>query len=270
MIGYNELGNYGQLGNQMFQYASLMGIAKNRNFDWAIPPREEFGARYNTWHNNIIRSIYDCFKLGSAKNQKIIEGPVVMEPTPYFSEELFNRCSDNISIGGYLQDERYFNHIKKDIINEFDFLDNIKEISNPIVEKYRDVKKVSIHIRRTDYLHHPDVRAVPTLYYYAEAMSLFDDVTFFVFSDDIQWCKAQSIFHGKNVIFSETNNPYVDLYIMSLCEHNIIANSSFSWWGSYLNKNPNKKIIAPPKHRWLNYRDASHMYLENWIVLTQQ
>ena len=270
MIGYNELGNNGQLGNQMFQYASLIGIAKNRNFDWAIPPREEFGARYNTWHNNIICSIHDCFKLPLAVNQKIINGPVVNEPAPHFSEELFQQCPDNVSIFGYLQDEKYFKHIKRDIINEFDFLDNIKEMSNHIIKKYKDKKKVSIHIRRTDYLHHLDVRSVPTLHYYTQAMSLFQDATFFVFSDDIEWCKAQPTFNGKNIVFSETNNTYVDLYIMSLCEHNIIANSSFSWWGSYLNKNPNKKIIAPPKHRWLNYRDASHIYLEDWVVLEQE
>jgi hypothetical protein len=270
MIGYNELGNNGQLGNQMFQYAALLGIAKNRNFNWCIPPREEFGARYNTWHNNKVSSIYDCFKLPLAKNQAIIKGQQINEPTPHYSEELFNKCPDNVSLFGYFQDERYFKHIKDVIKNEFNFHDSIKKMSNRIIEKYNDREKVSIHIRRTDYLHHPDVRSVPSLQYYTEAMSLFKDVTFFIFSDDIQWCKAQSIFRGNNIVFSETYNTYVDLYIMSLCEHNIIANSSFSWWGSYLNKNPNKKIIAPPKHRWLNYRDASHMYLENWIVLTQQ
>ena len=267
MLGFNDLGNEGHLGNQMFQYASLMGIAHNRNFDWAIAPRESFGTRYK----ELRSSIYNCFKLPSAKNQKIIEGPVLREPTPYFNKDLFDNCPDNITVAGYLQDEQYFKNIKEDILKEFTFIDHIKDEAEKFLREYKEAQKVSIHIRRTDYVDGPasGTRSCPTLDYYKQAMSLFENSIFFIFSDDLEWCKSQSIFTGDNVIFPG-RDAYIDICIMSLCDHNIIANSSYSWWASYLNKNPNKKVVAPPARKWLDYRDASHMYLADWIVLEQE
>jgi hypothetical protein len=103
--------------------------------------------------------------------------------------------------------------------------------------------------------------------YYRNAIAEFsDDTRFLVFSDDIQWCKEN--FKGDNFHFIEGEKDYVDLYLMSLCNNNIIANSSFSWWGAWLNNTPNKKVIAPKqwfgKAKQLNTKD---LIPETWIIL---
>tara|TARA_R100001594_G_C3992020_1_gene252656 strand:+ start:154 stop:942 length:789 start_codon:yes stop_codon:yes gene_type:complete len=261
VIGFNKLGNNGHVGNQMFQYASLMGIASHNNYEWAIAPHECFGKDYT----ELRSSIYDCFKIPSAKNQLLIDGPEVLEPTPYFNEEFFNNCPDNVTIQGYLQDEKYFKHIKKDILKEFTFIDSIQTEAESFIKQY-DRQKVSVHVRRTDYIDGPAStnRSVTPLDYYKRALSLFKESTFFIFSDDVEWCRKA--FQGDNAVFPN-RNAYVDLCIMSLCDHNIITNSSYSWWASYINKNPNKQVIAPPSSSWLDYRDASHMYLDNWTII---
>jgi hypothetical protein len=99
-------------------------------------------------------------------------------------------------------------------------------------------------------------------------MNFFENCLFFVFSDDTEWCKLQNIFDRKDVIIPEVNDTYIDLCLMSMCDHNIIANSSYSWWASYLNKNLNKKIIAPSRwfgeHSGINSKD---LYNKDWIII---
>jgi hypothetical protein len=263
MIGFNKLGNNGHVGNQMFQYAGLLGIALHNNYEWAIAPHEAFGKDYK----ELRSSIYNCFKIPSAKNQLLIDGPEVLEPTPCFSEDLFNNCPDNITLQGYFQDEKYFRSIKDIILNEFTFINHIEAQAKEFLDDYKS-QTVSVHVRRTDYIDGPAStnRTTTPLDYYKYAMDLFKNSTFFIFSDDINWCMEQSIFKDNNVVFPN-KSAYVDLCIMSLCDHNIIANSSYSWWASYINKNVDKQIIAPPAKTWLDYRDASHMYLDNWTII---
>ena len=121
-----------------------------------------------------------------------------------------------------------------------------------------------LHIRRGDYVgnqNHP----LQTTEYYETGLKFFDnDIPVMVFSDDIEWCKKQTIFSGDRFIFSEDNDAGTDLMLQSLCKYHIIANSSFSWWGSWLAKS--KKVIAPKK--WLG-RDVylKDLYCKDWIVL---
>lgn len=102
---------------------------------------------------------------------------------------------------------------------------------------------VSIHVRRGDYVNNPFYVDLTKTDYYQRAISMFPDSKFLVFSDDIEWCKEY--FKGNKFFFSERNNELEDMNLMAACEHNIIANSSFSWWAAYLNKNTCKEIIAP-------------------------
>ena len=167
---------------------------------------------------------------------------------------------------GYLQSEKYFKHIKDDVLNDFEFLDEIQNESNNFIDAYKDRTKVSVHLRRTDYVTHAHIHVPPSLNYYSNAMNMFDDAVFFVFSDDIEWCKKQNIFNGKDVVFPSINDKYIDFCIMSMCDHNIIANSSYSWWASYLNKNVDKKIIAPST--WFGFAcNLNDLYMNNWTVL---
>lgn len=261
MIGFNRLGNHGHLGNQMFQYAALRGIASKHGYEWCIPPQEFFGKEYD------LRSgIYECFKLHSLKNTGFVNSRTIEESHFHFDGNLFNNFPDDTNLMGYLQTEKYFYHIKNDVINDFEFLDNIKEQSINFLNEYQDKTKVSVHLRRTDYVKHAHIHVPPSLNYYSNAMNLFEDAVFFIFSDDIEWCKQQNIFENKNVIFPSINDKYIDFCIMSMCDHNIIANSSYSWWASYLNKNLNKRTIAPLRWFGINF-NTSDLYMNNWTIL---
>jgi hypothetical protein len=261
MIGFNKLGNHGHLANQMFQYAAVKGIANKNGYEWCIPPKEMFGTSYD-----LRSSIYDCFKLKSLKNIGVINSSTIEESHFHFDENLFNFCPDNINLMGYFQTEKYFKHIKKEIFEDFEIIDEIKNKAINFLSHYKNSTNVSIHLRRTDYIKHADIHIPPTLDYYSNAMSMFDSATFFVFSDDIEWCQQQEIFQNKNVVFPEFNDKYIDFSIMSLCDHNIIANSSYSWWASYLNTNSNKKIIAPSI--WFGFKcNLKDLYMDNWTIL---
>jgi hypothetical protein len=261
MIGFNKLGNHGHLGNQMFQYAALKGIAEKHEYEWCIPNKDSFGTTYN-----LRSSIYDCFKLSSVENVEVIDSLTIEESHFHFDENLFENCPDNINLMGYFQTEKYFKHIKNEILSDFEFLDQIQDTSNDFLNQYENVKKVSVHVRRTDYVEKSHFHPLPSLNYYFTAMNLFNDAVFFVFSDDIEWCKEQNIFNNENIIFPSVNDRYIDFCIMSMCDHNIIANSSYSWWASYLNKNLNKKIIAPSV--WFGFHcNLEDLYMDNWTVI---
>lgn len=130
----------------------------------------------------------------------------------------------------YLQDEKYFNPIIKHL-----YSDGITKTD-----------RVSIHVRRGDYVNNSFYVDLMTTDYYKQAMEQFPNEKFIVFSDDIEWCKTKEIFRGCE--FSEGKTELEDMNLMAGCKHNIIANSSFSWWGAYLNPNPNKLVIYPK--RW--------------------
>ena len=261
MIGFNNLGNHGHLGNQMFQYAALRGIASNRGFDWCIPPKDSFGKSYNLRSN-----LYDCFKLNSLSNIGFVDGSIANEPSFQYNQYFFDNCPDNADLYGFFQTEKYFKHIKNNILNDFEFLDSIKKSAISFMKSFSSDETVSVHLRRTDYVDKKEFHVPPSMEYYNNAMSVFENAKFIIFSDDIKWCKEQEIFQNSNVIFSNAGDAYIDLCIMSMCTHNIIANSSYSWWASYLNTNTEKIVISPS--RWFGTNiNVNDLYLENWITL---
>jgi len=119
--------------------------------------------------------------------------------------------------------------------------DEIKELFK---QEGEPLDYVAIHVRRGDYVNNPFYVDLTQTTYYQDAMDRFSGVKFLVFSDDINWCKAQAMFSRDNVEFSN-KTELEDFNLMTRCKHQIIANSSFSWWAAYLNPNPNKKVIAP-------------------------
>ena len=265
MLSFNNLGNLGRLGNQMFQYASLKGIAKKREYEFCIPPKEFFG----TTDTNVKLSdctIYDCFDLSSVR-QEIIQQPMLRERKFEFDEQLLINCPDNINFFGYYQSEKYFKHIEDEIRGDFTFNEDILKPCLEFFENFENTKVISLHIRRGDYvvnLNHP----VQTLNYYENALEYFDDtLPVLVFSDDAEWCKQQEFFDSDRFMISEGNATDADLCLMSLCKYHIIANSSYSWWGSWLAKS--EKTIAPQK--WfggdcINY-NTQHLYCSGWEIL---
>jgi hypothetical protein len=237
MISFNNLGNLGRLANQMFQYASLKGIAKNRGYDFAIPPREVFGSRDDNVKNSDI-ILYDLFDLESVNKISLTQQPTIQERVHHFDKELFDTCPDNVDLLGYFQTEKYFKHIEDEIRSDFTFKEDLLELCKSFI--YEDT--ISLHIRRGDYVLNPN-HPVQPMSYYEQALAELPELPVIIFSDDSEWCKEQELFSDDRFIVAEGNSTDCDLCLMSLCKYHIIANSSFSWWGAWLANS--KKVIAP-------------------------
>jgi len=243
MIGFNSLGRLGRFANQMFQYASLKGIAKNIGVDFCIPNHTQ--SLDDGIGNKLRTELFDSFDLnvniGLLNNG---HAPIVKERFHHFDEELFRLCPDHVSLHGYFQSEKYFKHIEQEIRDDFTFADGIL---TPCKEMISSVDNpIALHVRRTDYLTNSENHFNLPLKYYEAALNHFDnDRNVIVFSDDPEWCKEQELFSNDRFMVSENTDNRVDLCLMTLCDDFIIANSSFSWWGAWLSQNKNKKVVAP-------------------------
>jgi|TARA_R100000149_G_C5880329_1_gene145293 hypothetical protein len=283
MIGFNHLGTMGRFGNQMFQYATLKGIARNRGFDFCIPP--ELGTSRQQ-HNY---GLFDAYEMSGVSNVQFLNNghaPVVRERFFHFDEELFKLCPDHVSILGFFQTEKYFKHIETEIRKDFTFRDNWLKPCQEFMSQFEGEEIGFVHIRRGDptlddngfkwaYTECSDQHPPQPISYYEKALKKFpEDMKFLVFSDSIDWCKEQEIFKSDRFMFSEPEDkfsdgsfmPYIDVCLMSLCSHAIIPNSSLSWWGAWLQKNPNKKIISPKM--WFgpayHFHDTKDLIPEEW------
>ena len=272
----------GRLGNQMFQLAATIGIAKERGFEAGIPiencTRKIGNGPIDVktgLQMNVKCDLLDCFEIPS---KYLIPFSGLNPQYIYYEGDFkFNpqvlSLNSHTDLSGYFQNERYFKNCKEEIQDTFTFKQKYVEESESFmlknirsVSKHKDV--ISLHVRRGDYTLYPDHHPVCSDIYYKSAIGRFDsdNSVFLVFSDDIEWCKKK--FEGDNFIFSDSNNPYVDLSIMTMCDHHIIANSSFSWWGAWLNRSENKRVIAPSK--WfgpLLPKDTSEIYCEGWEII---
>jgi hypothetical protein len=241
MIGFNHLGRLGRLGNQMFQFAALKGIARNRNFEICIPNHTQ---SINDGIGNMLKTeLFIPFDV-KVDSVGLINAPYVNEPHFNFSEEFFNNCPDNVSLVGFFQTEKYFKHIENEIREDFSFKEEIKNSCNKIFNDLCLDKPISLHIRRGDYILNSDRHNVLPLEYYENALSKFNsNREVIIFSDDPSWCKEQKLFSSDRFFVSEGTDEYHDLCLMSMCDGFIIANSSFSWWAAWLS---NKEEVYYP------------------------
>lgn len=252
MISMNNLGSNGRLGNQMFQYAILKGLSAKYGYEFCIPP----SAESNPYYDHVL---FTLFKMEEV-NVGYTDYPTYQEQGFRFDENLFNNCTDNTNLNGYFQSYKYFQHINDEIVDNFSFKHNYD-----IDTEY----DVAIHVRRTDYVGKTEYHGLCSEEYYREALSYFNPSgRFVVMSDDIEWCMRQDMFSGFD--FRTATSDHEDLYVMSKARNNIIANSSFSWWGAWLNKNPEKKVIAP--WLWFNpgyipIEDTMDLIPSDWIRL---
>ena len=280
MLTFNGIGSLGRLGNQVFEYAAIRGIAAKHGYEWCIPPSDRKGIENY--------SLHECFKLSPERKEGVPEIQYLQEPYFHFCEELFDTCPDNVNLNGFFQSWRYFDHIADSIREDFTFHD---EHLKPCQEMIESVKEpIMLHVRRGDpnltdvrgfkwsYTQCGSMHPVQPVEYYEKALAEFpEDQPVIVFSDSIDWVKEQEFFAGDRFLLSEPQDkyadgsftPYADLCLMSLCSHAIIANSSMSWWGAWLQTNPNKKVIAPKMWFGPDYanKDTKDLYCPKWIVL---
>ena len=214
----------------------------------------------------------------------------VQEGHFHFDDALFESCPDNVSLYGFFQSERYFKHISDIIKQDFTFLDEHLGPCKEFIEQFDGQEPIMLHVRRGDpnlvdprgfkwaYVNCSDQHPVQSLDYYEKALQEFgDNQPVVVFSDSVDWVKEQEFFSGDRFFISEPQYkyddgsflPYTDLCLMSLCSHAIIANSSMSWWGAWLQSNPNKKVIAPKMWFGPAYadKDTKDLYCSDWIVM---
>lgn len=199
------------------------------------------------------------------------------EPSFRFNSDIFKIKEKDILLIGYWQTEKYFKNIREELIRDFTFphFSNVKNIE--LSEKIMYSESVAIHVRRGDYASIKQVNnfhGLCSLEYYKGAIeqlkTIKDNLSFYVFSDDSDWCKDNLLI--ENTTFIDWNggkNSFRDMQLMSLCKHNIIANSSFSWWGAWLNQNNDKIVIAPK--RWFaddrQNNETEDLIPNSWIRL---
>jgi len=249
----------GGLGNLMFQIAAAYSVAIRDKKDMVCDTKDILTRHnpYTFYVDNILRNVKFSDNLN---NQKYIgENGFHYIPIPHME--------GNVKLIGYFQSEKYFIEHKKEILDLFEIDDKTKD---NLTKKYGNILSLdtcSIHVRRGDYVGVQNYHPVQPISYYERAVKIVgDDKHFLVISDDINWCKENFTFL-KNKTFSSNNLDYEDLYLMSMCNNNIIANSTFSWWGAWLNRNKNKQVIIPSK--WFgisnSHLNTNDLYCEGWI-----
>lgn len=246
MIVFNKIGEYGRFGNQMFQIAATVSHSIKTKEEYSI-----FDWKYSDYFEG-------DFKMGRIDN-------ISTYHEPYFHyKEIIHK---NVELLGYYQSDKYF---KENEIVIRKLFKPKNEIINNLKDKYKDILRnsTSIHIRRTDYTTKKDFHTNLTLGYYNNGLEKIKETNYvenvLVFSDDIEWCKENmdSSYNFINI------DEITDMFLMSLCNHNIIANSSYSWWASWLNENDDKIVIAPKD--WFGNR-ANHstkdLYRKEMIII---
>jgi hypothetical protein len=238
----------GGLGNQMFQVAVAYAMARRNKDDSAFDFSE------SSYVENVL-SQFAWLPDGWTSKLEYVEVGFDYNQITYHPD---------MHLYGYFQTEKYFSDYKDDVIRMF--------TNQTIIDYLRSLfcwnNSVSIHVRHGDYLRFNTWEELPSMDYYNRALNIISQHSqidrIFVFSDDIEWCKEK--FNDSRIIFVGDGCwfDYRDLYFMSLCKHNIIANSTFSWWGSYLNTNKNKIIVAPDQ--W-NKNGNTDIYSKSMIVI---
>lgn len=226
---------------------------------------------------NRLKEAYSIkFETDYIQNSIIKKGNFIETRGYGFKDEVLKlEPNENFYLKGYWQSEKYFKDISNIIKRELKFKDFNDEKNMHIRHKILGTNSISVHIRRGDYLMNPFISTVCTKKYYLDAIELIKnkvhDPIFYFFSDDIKWVK-ENLKTNNNSIYIDWNKgekSWIDMNLMSLCKHNIIANSSFSWWGAWLNDNLNKIVIAPNK--WSNnicYNvESADILPEEWLKL---
>lgn len=279
----------GGLGNQMFEYASAYAIARRINQplvldmsffevykgrEWCRPyelsifalhEQSSFVSGHQLEVKTLPRLAYQCRKRRISHFGRYIFLPAELK-------------RNNQVLFGYFVDYHLFEAYRHDLLQAFAFRTQPNAVNQRYLNDISTIESVSVHIRRGDYLNnanagifwHPDVE------WYRKAMFEMEqqvqNPTYYFFSDDIAWAQEQFA-DIKNAVFVDINHgaeAYNDMRLMAQCKHNIIANSTFSWWGAWLNKNPNKVVIAPGKYYnddTSNERCLSQMIPTTWIIV---
>lgn len=253
----------------MFQYALLLGVAARQNFDIGIPwGHRDLKSRTGTYGKGRL-ALFDAFCGIDASDATGVEPRFkIIEARHEFIEAMLD-VPDGADFEGYFQTERYFVHCAEAVREAFRFHPHIVEAARAQLPTDRPC--VSVHIRRGDYKKDPDKFPLVEAPWYVQALELAGGGHPVVISDDPKWCRKHLPRHGfpEDVTWISGNDAATDLCLMSLCDHHVIANSSFSWWGAWLNASSDKTVVHP--ERWfgpaLADKDTSDVPCPGWVAL---
>lgn len=286
----------GGLGNQMFQYAAGLALARRhgaelrfdlewfeanrlhqgleltRVFGLQLPVASPLDRRkvLGWFANPMLRRIFSRRQLAFLRPSRL-----VVEPHFHYWQR-FENLPANVYLDGYWQSERYFAPIADEIRRTFQFFPSMDARSSDLAQKMAAETSVSLHVRRGDFFREQRVSRVHGVdlagYYKKAVQALIERLAkprFYIFSDEPKWVRQHLDIACASTIVDHNSgaDSYRDMQLMSLCKHHIIANSTFSWWGAWLNPNPDKIVIAP--RQWFNVScfDTRDLYPPNWLVL---
>lgn len=272
----------GGLGNQLFQYAAGRAVALHHKLPLKLDltifetDKSHNGYRLDQFAiqagiatenevadlkggNNVLISALR--KVGLVKRKSYFKE----KGSSYFDERVFKY--NFIYLDGYWQNELYFSDIRELLLRELSPISSMNDLGCAYLECIKKSNSVSLHVRRGDYLKLKNIGLLDVDYYMTAVDYIRKNIekpTFYIFSDDLEWCKNSLGFLEDCIYVDRTQTEIDDLILMSFCRHNIIANSSFSWWGAWLNQNPKKTVIAP-KGWLLNDPGSSNVILSEWV-----
>ena len=283
----------GGLGNQMFQFAFGYAVSKESNskIKLEVSGFNSYNQRhyaldlFNVKENSELKPKYDFLinKINSKHNSLLskVSSKLLRELLRFtkfyfqererfvFDQNVFN-IKTNTFFYGYWQNEKYFKKYRKELLEIFKLKD-IHSQTQEYLQKITESESVSLHVRREDYIN--SIHDTCDVEYYKKAvleiLKTNKKAHFFIFSDDMHWVKNNLDFiDNKTLVVLESEIPdHEEIYLMSKCEFNIIANSSFSWWGAWLNQNPDKKVIAPKKWIKSSTLNTSDLIPASWVRL---
>lgn len=286
----------GGLGNQMFQYAAGRALALVRGQTLRLDISGFAG--YELHQGFELKRIFQCeAEIASAEDVRSILGwqampaikrilvrpgfgalrgrGFVVEPHFHFWPGI-RSVPDSAYLQGYWQSEKYFGDVTHTLRADFAFRQPMSEINIAWADRIGRCEAVSLHVRRGDYVSNPLTHAthgVCALDYYSAAVRhvarCVEKPEFFVFSDDIAWARdnLDISFPAHYIDHNRAEESYNDMRLMSLCQHHILANSSFSWWGAWLNPRPDKVVVAPARWFANGNRSVDDLLPEGWVRL---
>lgn len=282
----------GGLGNQLFQYAAgialseFHGVKLNVDITQLKEPDEILGTYRRYCLSNLLKEP----QLSSSETPKYLSIPIIKKidkilPTQLKSifyekhfhyNPLFWKTKKTVYLRGNFQSYKYFQDYKEQVLKLLVFKQKINEESVNSFNNISNTNSLAIHIRRGDYVSNKiasDVLGTLNIDYYKSALEHINSKTqvenIYVFSDDLKWAKENLSFITTPNYIDATgkDKDIIEFNLMKSCKHQIIANSSFSWWAAYLNPNPNKIIIAPQK--WFNKvnYNTKDLFPQDWVTI---
>jgi hypothetical protein len=283
---------YGGLGNQMFQYAvgRAYALRTNKELKIDISSFEEYSLRefklddFNLSYTQASLDEINHYKFGKYSavnrftkkefNRFIFKNDLFRKEKFYHFDPQLLESKGDVYLLGYWQSEKYFADFKDVLLSDFTLKKTLSDAACYFHKSINLTNSVSLHVRRGDYLSNPKANyfhGILPIQFYKKAVELllshYSNLKFFIFSDDLKWCKENLNFVPDSVfvVLEETANDCEEMYLMSQCKHNIIANSTFSWWGAWLNQHPEKHVIAPES--WFSDKaiNTSDLIPFSWI-----